>query len=81
MAWPNARRHVVQVGRKLSPDEVAGATIHVHSLAYSQQSKADCPFPADPHYDRKAWEICKARHGAGLVLFWNVTSAATDPQS
>lgn len=75
-AWPNARRHVVQVGRKLSPDEVAGATIHVHRLAYSQQSKADCPFPTDPHYDRKAWEICRREHGGGVVAFWNVTGPA-----
>lgn len=75
-AWPKARRHVVQVGRKLSPDEVAGATIHVHPLAYGQQSRAACPFPSDPHYDRKAWEIATARRGAGRVLFWNVTAAA-----
>jgi cysteine synthase len=27
-AWPNARRHVVQVGRPLSANEVAGATVH-----------------------------------------------------
>lgn len=75
-AWPKARRHVVQVGRKLSSEEVAGATIHVARLAYSQASRAECPFPSDPHYDRKAWEICRARRGAGLVLFWNVTGPA-----
>ena len=75
-AWPNARRHAVQIGRDLSPEDVAGAEIHVHPLAYSQQSKAPCPFPADPHYDRKAWEIAKARRGAGLVLFWSVTGPA-----
>lgn len=75
-AWPNARRHVVQVGRKLTAKDVAGATIHVHPLAFGQEAKTQPPFPSDPHYDAKAWEICKARHGAGLVLFWNVTSPA-----
>lgn len=75
-AWPNARRHVVQVGRDLSPDDVAGAMIHVHPLAFGQECKSRPPFPSDRHYDAKAWEICKARRGAGLVLFWNVTSAA-----
>lgn len=73
LAWPKARRHVVQVGRTLTPDEVAGATIHVHSLAFGQTCRSRPPFPSDPHYDAKAWEIAKARRGAGLVVFWNVT--------
>jgi hypothetical protein len=30
------------------------------------------PFPADPHYDAKAWELCVAMRGPGRVLFWNV---------
>ncbi|HEY8066616.1 MAG TPA: pyridoxal-phosphate dependent enzyme [Methylosinus sp.] len=76
-AWPNARRHVVQVGKKLEANDVAGATIHVAQQKFEKASKAAVPFPSDPHYDAKAWEICKARRGAGLVLFWNVTSPAT----
>lgn len=76
MAWPNARRHVVEVGRTLSPIEVAGATIHKAGLPFSKALKEKPPFPSCPHYDAKAWRICKARHGAGLVLFWNVTGPA-----
>lgn len=76
-AWPKARRHVVQIGRKLSPDEVAGATIHVHPLAFGQECRVKPPFPSDPHYDAKAWEIAKARRGAGRVLMWNVTGPAS----
>lgn len=75
-AFPFARRHVVQVGRELTPDDVAGATIHKARLPFSKPSKLAVPFPSDPHYDAKAWEICKARRGAGLVLFWNVTGPA-----
>lgn len=75
-AWPDARRHVVQVGRKLSAEDVAGATIHVHPLAFGQRCKVKPPFPSDPHYDAKAWEIAKARRGAGRVLVWNVTGPA-----
>jgi len=30
------------------------------------------PFPADPHYDAKAWELCVVKRGSGRVLFWNV---------
>lgn len=75
-AWPDARRHVVQVGRTLSPEDVAGAEIHIHPLAFSDRAKIKPPFPSDPHYDAKGWEIAKARRGAGRVLFWNVTGPA-----
>ena len=35
------------------------------------------PFPADPHYDAKCWEIMTARARAGRrVLFWNVAGPA-----
>ena len=72
-AWPNAARHVVEVGRKLSSGDVAGATIHKAGVPFSRPSKSPTPFPSDPHYDAKAWEKCKRRHGGGVVLFWNVT--------
>lgn len=72
-AWPDARRHVVQVGRTLSPGEVAGATIHVADAPFGCAARTAPPFPSDWHYDAKAWEIAKARRGAGLVVFWNVT--------
>lgn len=75
-AWPEARRHVVQVGRALEDSDVAGATIHVHPLKFGQASRASVPFPSDPHYDAKAWEVCKEHCGSGAVLFWNVTGPA-----
>lgn len=75
-AWPDARRHVVQVGRDLDESEVAGATIHIYPRTFGMAARSRPPFPSDPHYDAKAWEIAKARHGAGRVLFWNVTGPA-----
>lgn len=81
LAFPKARRHVVQIGRTLTPDEVAGATIHIHPLAFGQVCRKRPPFPSDPHYDAKAWEIAKARRGAGLVMFWNVTGPAAPVSS
>ena len=72
LAWPNARRHVVQVGRELSPRDVAGAKIHVHPKKFGETAALKAPFPSDPHYDAKAWEICMAKRGPGQVLFWNV---------
>lgn len=72
LAWPRARRHVVQVGRELSPADVSGATIHVYPRSFGQVARVRAPFPSDPHYDEKAWEVCAARKGPGRVLFWNV---------
>jgi threonine dehydratase len=72
LAWPKARRHVVQIGRELSPKDVAGATIHVHPRKFGEKAMIAAPFPADPHYDAKAWEFCLAKRGAGNVIFWNV---------
>jgi hypothetical protein len=77
MAWPNARRHVVEVGRNLSPQDVAGAQIHKAGIGFSKALKELPPFPSCPHYDAKAWRICKSRRGPGLVLFWNVTGPAS----
>lgn len=79
MAWPRARRNVVQVGRMLSAADVAGAAIHVHPLAFGNAARREPPFPSDPHYDAKAWEIATARKGPGRVLFWNVTGPPIAP--
>ena len=75
-AWPRAERHSVQIGRKLSPGDVAGATIHIHARAFGQHAKTVPPFPSDPHYDAKAWEVCRDRRVSGAVVFWNVTGPA-----
>jgi hypothetical protein len=75
-AWPNASRHVVQVGRPLSPNDVAGGTIHEYPEKFGWALKHLPPFPSDPHYDAKAWEFCLAHKGSGAVLFWNVTGPA-----
>lgn len=77
LAWPKAERHVVQIGRALNPAAVAGGAIYRYSLAFGQPARTLPPFPSDPHYDAKAWEICCARRRRrGLVVFWNVTGPA-----
>lgn len=76
MAFPRARRFVVQIGRTVNPDEIGNAGIIAHYLPFEKECKTRPPFPSDPHYDAKAWEICKAQRGPGKVLFWNVTGPA-----
>ena len=81
-AWPRARRHVVQVGRELEANDVANATIHIYPRPFSDVANTLPPFPADPHYDAKAWEVLgldprmTARKGPGRVVFWNVAGPA-----
>lgn len=75
-AWPGAQRHSVQVGRGLKTADVAGAEIHVHRLSFKDTAKECPPFPSDPHYDAKAWEICRRQRSNGTVVFWNVTGPA-----
>jgi hypothetical protein len=75
-AWPNARRHAVQVGRTLTPRDVAGATIHVYPAPFGRAAHSKPPFPSDPTYEAKAWELMTARKGKGMVVFWNVAAPA-----
>ncbi len=75
-AWPSARFNVVAVGRELGAKDVpAGAKIHRYPRPFGTALRC-ADFPADPHYDAKAWALCKIGQGKGNVLFWNVTGAA-----
>lgn len=78
-AWPDARGNVVQIGRALEASDVPGARVWVAPEPFGKASRAPCPFPSDPHYDRKAWAICQANKGAGRVAFWNVVGPAVAP--
>jgi hypothetical protein len=72
-AWQSARRHAVQVGRTLTPSDVAGAMVHVYPAPFGREARRQPPFPSDPQYEAKAWEVTTAHKGAGRVIFWNVT--------
>lgn len=63
--------HVVQIGRKLQPSDVANAKIYPHPLDFSKDAKIKPPFPSCSNYDAKAWELIK-RYASGTILFWNV---------
>jgi hypothetical protein len=63
--------HVVQIGRKLTRQDVGNAVIHEHPLDFAQDAKIKPPFPSCSNYDAKCWEYIK-KHAAGRVLFWNV---------
>lgn len=80
LAWPAAELHAVQIGKEVRPKDVGGI-VHKHPLAFSQPANGSQlrlpPFPSDPHYDAKAWQLCEGlRRRDGAVLFWNVTGPA-----
>ena len=55
----------VQVGRTLSADEVANATIHICPQQFGREAKSKPPFPSDPHQDAKAWDFLRGAKGLG----------------
>jgi len=77
-AWREAELHVVQVGHELTSADVAGAVIHVYPRKYSWAAPvSSTPFPADPHYEAKAWQVCQAQRArTGCILFWNAMGPA-----
>jgi hypothetical protein len=76
-AWPQARHVAVAVGRKIPPEDVGGAEVIRYPKPF-EFSAPQPPFPADPHYEAKAWQLATARKRAGCrVLFWNVAAPAT----
>jgi len=55
---------------------VGGATIHVHPRKFNDRAALGAPFPAEPHFDAMAWELCPTKRGAVRMLFWNVAPLA-----
>jgi hypothetical protein len=72
-AWPDARVHVVMVGRNACP--VEGADHIVFPRPFEWQA-VQPPFLSDPHYDAKAWAVAASRPRPGRHLFWNVAGPA-----
>jgi hypothetical protein len=68
-------RIAVQIGREVTAAQVGGARIVIAPWRF-EQTGPTAPFPADPHYDAKAWHMAR-RLAQGKVLFWNVTGPAT----
>lgn len=79
-AWPKAQHFAVAVGRDIKRETVGGAEVIRYPKPFEAHAIAAPPFPSDPHYDAKAWEIATARKRAGRrIIFWNVTGPARPP--
>lgn len=76
-AWPNAKHFAVAVGRNI-PQSMLGIAKQIrYPKPFEQHANVVPPFPSDPHYDAKAWEVCRAlRDSRKRVVLWNVTGPA-----
>lgn len=63
---------LTEIARNRSRHKVAEAMIRVHPRKFRDRVALAVPFPADPHYYAKAWELCLAKCGPGRVLSWTV---------
>lgn len=72
-AWPDAKFHAVQIGRK---PEVGDAQLWKAPEKFEADAKEPPPFPSCSNYDAKAWRFVR-EHASPGALFWNV---GADPQ-
>ena len=81
-AWPDAKHFAVAVGRNI-PAKVLGIATQIrYPKPFEAHAMLTPPFPADPHYEAKAWEFCLLHRSKGKrVLFWNVVGPAIPPTS
>jgi len=77
-AWPGAHHVAVAVGRNIPQAALGAAEQLRYPRPFEAHARLNPPFPSDPHYDAKAWELAIARsYRLGRrVLFWNVTGPA-----
>jgi hypothetical protein len=75
MAWPDAEIHAIEVGHKLTDEEIGRAIVHKYETPFAKKCKKELwpPFPSVGEYDAKAWAYVKERVKPGrTVLLWNV---------
>ena len=79
LGWTSAVFHVVRVGAEMAPADLPrGAIVYPSGYSYETAVPRTTPFPADPHYESKAWLVMLAelRRRPRDVVFWNVARPA-----
>jgi hypothetical protein len=66
-----------EIGEQVTAKNPLSTSVHVYPIPFGLEARRNPPFPSDPTYDAKAWEVAIARKGAGRVVFWNVTGPVT----
>ena len=72
-SYPDLPVHAVQVGHKLTADDLGRAKLYISEYKFSKHVKDEDkpPFPSSTIYDAKAWKFCE-RYAKDGALFWNI---------
>lgn len=72
-AFPEAELHIVQVGRKIYPDILAGIkhVLYTSPEAFRNNAEIVPPYKSLRHYDAKIWRFVR-KHGPDGDFIWNV---------
>jgi hypothetical protein len=76
--FPEAEMYLVQVGKKIWPDQLSGATIHVHPARFRDPCKAVPPYDTPLTYDGKVWDMFLAAGATGQSFLWNTAGVVTE---
>lgn len=73
--FPKAKFGVVQVGKKIWPDQIQPnrTTLYIAPETFYQDARTKPPYPSVVKYDAKVWQFVM-RHGCSGDLIWNVAS-------
>ena len=79
--WPTTKYMVVQVGKKVWPDQLENK---LHQLFVAPEHFGDTalsqpPYPTVPWYDAKLWQFASQHWESGDCI-WNVGSVPNDPE-
>lgn len=73
--WPHTHFLVVQVGKKIWPDQLEGfkSTLYICQEAFWEIAKCQPPYPSVSNYDAKLWQFV-LQHGEQGDYVWNVAA-------
>jgi hypothetical protein len=71
--YPNTHFNVVQVGKKIWPDQIIAdkTTLYISDEKFMEVAKKQPPYPTVATYDAKLWTFFK-QHGQSGDYIWNV---------
>lgn len=77
--WPNTEFLVVQVGKKVWPDQLTGikCKLFIAPEKFADNAKKQPPYKTVPWYDAKLWQFV-LEHGEDEDYIWNVGAVPDD---
>jgi hypothetical protein len=71
--FPGVPFHAVQVGHRVTPEDVAGAEIHIAPEPFGGQAKPPPSYPSAPNYDAKVRRFVDTHRHEGARI-WNMAA-------